>query len=328
MAAYHDPAFLETVSQRSDEPCRPEIADRAAARDRLLELQIRIANIADAAANQSDIGLLTTALQKASNLRTITLESGVYRGPEVRLPASQSCGSWHEIWKRALHVFTVTMKALAQSRLPLDELHIYGGYWGCGVPAYDIFRLMPDLITKGLGEVLVNVRVLTLTYSTLLFDERLFDTKYFDSEEHPRFPLRNTGSNDVLLSLASARGHYLGPASFLALCPNLESLVVSLDELRPPEWCSREDVPAYYGGYEKVFDHIAQAVQMPKLLKCKINGQRIRQNALLQLLRDSPQLKTLKLRFVTLVEADSWGTIFDHCRHLERLTLLAASLSR
>ena len=303
VAAYYDPAWLETVSQRSDESRIPEEVDRAATRDSLLELRIRVADIADAAATQSDLRLLTTALQKASNLRTITLESGLYQDPKVRLPVSQFCAAWAEVWKRALHVFTVTMTALAQSRLPLDELHIYGGYWGCGVPTYDIYRLMPDLIIKGLREVLVNVRVLTLSYSTPLSDERFFDTEHFNYEEYPRFPLQNAGSNDMLVSLASDKGSYLGPASFLALCPNLEDLVISLYKPRPQEWCSQEDVSEHYRRYENVFDHIAQSVQMPKLLRCKISGQRIRQHALLQLLRDSPQLKTLELRFVTLVEA-------------------------
>ena len=289
VAAYHDPAWLKSVSQWSDGPYTREEADRAAPCDSLPELRIRVADITEAAANQSDLRLLTAALQRASSLRTITLESGFYQGPEVRLPASQSGGAWHDVWKRALHVFSVTMMALAQSRLPLDELYIYGGYWGCGVPAYDIHRLMPGLITKGLGEVLVNLRVLTLSYSTPLLDEGHFDTR----------------SNNFLPSLAFAQRTYLGPGSFLALCPNLEDLLISLYKMQPLELCSREDVAGHQRGSEDVFDYSAPAVQMPKLLRCKTSGQSTRQHALLQVLRDSSDLETLDSRFVALVKACS-----------------------
>ena len=314
VAAYYDPAWIEKVSQRSDRPYTLEEADEATPCDSLLELRIRLAESTEAASNQSDLRLLTTALQKASNLRTIALESGVYQGPEVRLPASQSCGAWHEVWKRALHVFSITMMALAQSRLPLDELHIYGGYWGCGVPAYDIYQLMPGLITKGLGGVLVNLRVLTLSYSTPHLNEGAFDTEYFDNEENPKFPFRDTNSNNFLPSLAFAQRNYLGPASFLALCPNLEDLVLSLYHTHPPDSYSPEDVSASDEEYEDVSDHNAQAIQMPKMLRCKISGQRIRQHALLQVLRDSPELETLDSRFVALVEARSWGPLLDPCK--------------
>ena len=312
VAAYHDPAWLKTVSQRSDGPHTLEEADRAAPCDSLPELRIRVADIAEAAANKSDLRLLTTALQKANNLGTITLESGVYQGSEVRLPASQSGGTWHEVWKRALHVFSVTMTALARSKLALEELHIYGGYWGCGVPAYDIHRLIPDLITKGLGEVLVNLRVLTLSYSTPLLDEGRFNAEYLDNVEQPTYPSRNTGSKTSLPSLDFAQRNYLGPASFLALCPNLEDLLISLYKLQPLEFCSREDASASDEEYEDVSDHNAQAVQMPKLLRCKISDQSTRQHALLQVLKDSDDLETLDSRFVALVEACNWGPVLDH----------------
>ena len=296
VAAYHDPAWLKSASQSSDESYPPHEADKAAPCDTLLELRKRIADISEAAANQSDLTLLTTVLQEASNLRAITLDSGVYQGPEIRLPASQSGGAWHEVWKRALHVFSVTMTALAQSRLPLDELHIYGGYWGCGVPAYDIYRLMPNLITKGLGQVLVNLRILTLSYSTQLSDEGVLDT----------------GSNNLPPSAAFAQRNYLGPASFLALCPNLEDLFISLYKLQLPESCSRKGVSADYRG-ESVFDHNAQAIQMPKLLRCKTSDEKIRQHTLLQVLKNNSQLETLDSRFVALVKACNWGPILDQC---------------
>ena len=312
VAAYHDPAWLKTVTQGSDGPHTLEEADRAAPCNSLPELRKRVVDINEAAADHSDLRLLTTALQRARNLRTITLESGIHQGPEVRLPASQSGGAWHEVWKRALHVFSVTMTALARSKLPLDELYIYGGYWGCGVPAIDIHRLMPGLITKGLGEVLVNLRVLTLSYSTPPLEEGILDTGNFDNEERPTYPSRNTGSKTFLPSLAFAQRNYLGPASFLALCPNLEDLVLSLYYRQPPGSFSREDASAPDEEYEDGSDHNAQAVQMPKLLRCKISGQSARQHALLQLLRDSFDLETLDPRFVALVEACSWGPVLDH----------------
>ena len=313
VAAYRDPAWLETDSQRFDGPHTTDKAGRAAPCDNSL-LRIRAADITEAAASESDLRLLTTALQRASNLRTITLESGVYQGPEIRLPVSQSGGAWHEVWKRAFHVFSVTMMALAQSKLPLDELHIYGGYWGCGVPAYDMYRLMPDLITKGLGEVLVSLRVLTLSYSTPLLDGGLFDTEQLDNEEHLTSPFRNTGSNTFLPSLAFAQRNYLGPASFLALCPNLEDLFISLYNMHRPGCFSREDASASDEEHENVSDHNAQAIQMPKLLNCKIGDQGMRQHALIQVLRDSPELKMLDCRFVALVEACRWGSFLVDCK--------------
>ena len=296
VAAYHDTAWLKAVSPRSDEPHTLGEADKAAPCESLLELRMRVAEITEAAANQSDLRLLTTVLQKASNLRTITLESGFYQGSEVRLPASQSGGAWHEVWKRALHVFSVTMIALARSRLPLDELYIYGGYWGCGVPAYDIHRLMPGLITKGLGEVLVNLRVLSLSYSNPPLDEGLLET----------------GSKNLLSSLAFAQRTYLGPASFLALCPNLEDLIITLYNMHLPKSCSREVVSTSDEEYEDESDYNFQTFQMPKLLRCKISGQGSRQHALLQVLKDSSDLETLDSRFVALIEACKLGPVLDH----------------
>lgn len=333
IATYYDTAFLQKVLDtrrpyteynewygpqicESHKFCTPEELAKVAAQHKWLEC--RKADQASLVASQSDLMMLTTALQKARNLRTMTLESGLYQYPEVRLTVSHSRGAWVEVWKRALHVYSVTMTALAQSKLPITELHLYGGHWGCSVPAFDMHRLMPDLIAKGLKETLVNLKVLSLNYATRLLEaERPLGVQDFQG-----FPRRVTQSSEVLKSLATDGRNYLGPAYLLALCPNLQELDIVHYKLRAPEWCSPADSAVYGGGYETTFDHIAQIVRLPKLLRCKIRGPNVRQHALLQFLKDTPQLVTLEMRFVSLAEGGSWATIFDHCRHLERLILL------
>lgn len=304
------------VVRENHKPCTREELNTVATQHNLLIR--RKADQAKVAASKSDLMQLTATLQTASNLRTITLEAGLYHYPEIRVAASQSRGAWAEVWKRALHVYSVTMTALAQSKLRIEELHIYGGKRGCSVPAYDMHRLMPDLLAKGLKEVLVQLRVLSLNYATRLLEaERPFGVKGFQG-----YPRRIEESNTKLVSLATDKRNYLGPAYFLSLCPNLQELDIGYYALRVPEWCSSGDFSAYWGGYENVFDQFTNSVRLPKLLKCKIRGQSIRQHALLQLLKDSSRLETLELRFVTLVEGGSWGTIFDQCRHLDSLILL------
>lgn len=160
VAAYYDTAFLQNVLdtkhpyQEYDEETGPvEIQNQRFCTSEELEtvatqqnwLKRGKADQAALAESQSDLKFLTTALQKSRNLRTITLESGLYQYPRVRLAASESRGVWTEVWKRALHVYSVTMTALVHSKVPIEELHLYGGKWGCSVPAYDIYRLMPDL---------------------------------------------------------------------------------------------------------------------------------------------------------------------------------------
>ena len=299
VAAYYDTTFLQKVLdtkrpykkyneehgpviRETHKLCtRKELNTVATQHNTLIRRQ---ADQAKVATSKSDLIQLTAIMQKASNLRTITLEAGLYQYPEVRVAASQSRGAWADVWKQALRVYSVTMTALAQSKLRIEELHIYGGEWGCSVPAYDMHRLMPDLLAKGLKEVLVQSRVLSLNYATRLLEaERPFGVKGFQG-----YPRRIEESNTKLVSLAPDKRNYLGPAYFLSLCPNLQELDIGYYALRIPEWCSSRDFSAYWGGYENAFDQITRSVRLPKLLKCKIRGQSIRQHALLQLLKDSP----------------------------------------
>ncbi|CAD6575367.1 MAG: hypothetical protein ASARMPREDX12_007240 [Alectoria sarmentosa] len=219
--------------------CAPEELNTAATRHN--SLVRRKADQVKVVASKSDLMQLTAILQKAGNLQAITLEAGLYQYTENRVAASQSRDSWADVWKQALRVYSVTMIALAQSKLRIEELHIYGGKWGCSVPAYDMHRLMPDLLAKGLKEVLVKLRVLSLSYVTRLLEaERPFGVKGFQG-----YPRQIEESSTKLVSLATDERNYLGPAYFLSLCPNLQELDIGYYALRVPEWCSSTDFSAY-----------------------------------------------------------------------------------
>ncbi|MCJ1457299.1 hypothetical protein MMC28_007666 [Mycoblastus sanguinarius] len=205
-------------------------------------LKSRKADQTKIAASQSDLMFLSTAFRKSSKLRTISLEAVLYQHPEIPIAADKARSLWVQVWKRALHVYLVTMTAIAQSQLAIEQLHIYSWPWGCSVPAYDIHISMPTLKAKGLQKSLNNLRVLSLNYATRLIDP-----------DQPVGPL------------ALDKKNFLGPAHFLSLCLEIEELDLKHYNLLPPKSSSWADRGLYWSNYENVFDHIAQAVRLPNL---------------------------------------------------------------
>lgn len=332
VATYYDTAYLQKVLDtglpykvyndefgpiihEGHDPCSEvELAETAAHVDLLEQRKI---DQASSALSQSDLMLLTTVLRGASNLRTLKLESGLFRHPETRLAVSEARNAWPQVWKRATDVYQVTMTAIAQSGTSIEELYIYGGQWGCSVPGYDVHASISYLRGNGIEAVLANLRILSLSCTTRLIEP----VRPFGDQEVPSYHSRLKESNQRLVALATDSRNYLGPAHLLALCHNLEELELVHYRLRAPDWCSHEDFSAYYAGYEKVFNHIAQIVRLPRLLKCTIRGHTFDQYAILQFLKNSPLLKHLELRFVNFTGPGTWRSVFEQCKKLDTLIL-------
>lgn len=128
----------------------------------------------------------------------------------------------------------------------------------------------------GLREALTDLRVLSLTSGTRIFGSSSFS------------PVRASEASDSTSQDADEQ-NFLGPAYFLALCPNLEEL--ELVHFRLPGADA-------YGIYERIFDNVVHLVRLPHLLKFKMRGNKINYRAFKQFLNDNQSIKSLDLRFV------------------------------
>ncbi len=330
VATYYDTEFLREVLDTKHpykeyafgpvisvgDPCsEAELAETAANVD---ILEQRKGDQVNAARSGSDLVVLTAVLRKASNLRKVTLEAGMYRHPETRLAVSKARNLWPRVWEKATHVYLITMLAIAQSRPAIEELHVYGGRWGCSVLGYDVHASVPLLKTRGIETALANLRILSMNCTTRLLDA-IRPCSGRTVSMHP--PSSLTESDQQFVSSAVDNEMYSGPARLLTLCPNLEELELIHYQVHCPSWCPHGGTLDYEAGYEKVFAQIAQAVQLPRLLKCKLRGQAFSEYAIIRFLKNSPLLKHLELRLVNLKGLGAWCNIFEQCRRLETLVL-------
>lgn len=330
VATYYDTEFLRKVLDTKHpyneyafgpvmsvgDPCsEAELAETAANVD---ILEQRKGDQVNAARSGSDLVVLTAVLRKASNLRKVTLEAGMYRHPETRLAVSKARNLRPQVWEKATHVYLITMLAIAQSRLSIEELHVYGGRWGCSVLGYDVHASVPLLETRGIETALASLRILSMNCTTRFIDAI---RPCCGRTVSMHSPSSLTESDQQFVSSAVDNEMSFGPARLLTLFPNLEELELIHYQLHCPSWCPHGGTPDYEEGYEKVFAQIAQTVQLPRLLKCKLRGQAFSEYAIVHFLKNSPLLNHLELRLVNLKGLGAWSNIFEQCKKLETLTL-------
>ena len=139
--------------------------------------------------------MLTVAFCQLGRLQSLILEAAVYKVAAVRL-AAYTCTDTNFMWKKASYVFREVMTAIAESRLTVDRLSIYGGPWGCSVSSDILRELVNCWRDQNREKVLDGVKVLALCVSE---------------------PTR---------IVAQGTHHFSSIAGFLALCPNVEELEI------------------------------------------------------------------------------------------------------
>ena len=146
--------------------------------------------------------MLTVAFCQLGRLQSLILEAAVYKVATVRL-AAYTCTDTDFMWKKASYVFHEVMTAVAESRLTVDQLSIYGGPWGCSVSSDILHEVVNRWRDQKCEKVLDAVKALALCVS------------------------EPTGF------VAQGTHHFSSIAGFLALCPNVEELEIHKYRITP-----------------------------------------------------------------------------------------------
>ena len=219
--------------------------------------------------------MLTIAFFQLGRVKNLTLEAAVYKMAAIRL-AAYKCTKWQLMWKKASFVFETTMTAIAESRILVERLSVYGGAWGCSVSIYEIRDLVRSLRDKGLQDTTAKLKSLAISVSLSAISEARFSTYQ---------PASSSGNSDL--------------ATLLTLCPGLEELDVQVYQLN--------------NGFQTPVMLLSNGHALPDLVRCTLRGLRAQHEAMLRFLRGSPSLKCLEVRNVVLTTQGGWRNILDYC---------------
>ena len=139
--------------------------------------------------------MLTIAFCQLGRLQSLILEAAVYKVAAVRL-AAYKCTYPNFMWSKASYVFHEVMTAMAESRMTVEQLSIYGGPWGCSVSSDMIHEVVSLWRDQDRKKALAAVKALALCVSD--------PTRRVDPKIH----------------------HYSSIAGFLALFRNVEELEI------------------------------------------------------------------------------------------------------
>ena len=244
--------------------------------------------------------MLTIAFCQLGRLKSLILEAAVYKMAAVRL-AAYKCTDTEVMWRKASYVFREVMIALAESRMIVDRLSIYGGPWGGSVSCDIIHEVVGFWTDQDREKTLDAVKRLSLCVSAWNPDEA---TDY--RAERKAAPTVN---------------RHRSLAGFLALCPNVEEL-----ELQGYA-TDRGGIP----WSQDCFESVAEEVQFSSLRSCALGGLHLREIDLIRFLEDNRRLGDLSLQVVTLTQGD-WHAVFRFCLdklvELEMLTFQYLWVSR
>ncbi|TFK35525.1 hypothetical protein BDQ12DRAFT_759869 [Crucibulum laeve] len=246
-----------------------------------------IADQAHVQATGIDISLLRIIFH---NLKPVTLalsfEVNIQEEVYERFPA-RFCSDFPQLRERTSYAFITAMMAVAQSGLALSSLQVYGGEWGGALSLHDLHRALPRLKAEGITTALLSLQSLYICVA-------LYLTKECNTEEE------NAQRNNTEWNSLNNKHHYMALAELISLAPNVEELNVEGFKVR------RQRRGAYFK-----LDTIIQKALLHKLKKCMFREAYIKEDSLLHLLRNSPQLKSLHLKHIVL-SSGSWKNIFDY----------------
>ena len=225
--------------------------------------------------------MLTIAFSQLGRLRTLSLEAAVYKMAAIRLPAYK-CTEWPHMWKKGSSVFSAIMTTIAESRIRVERLNVYGGPWGCSVSTFLVDDLVNTLRDQGLKHAFGGLKALTLCMS--------LPTRRHDNPYAYQAP---TEKDDK------------GLTNFLSLCPDLEELDTHVYQLSTRIHDS-----------ERMFTEVSDNIKLPRLIRCTLRGMELREDDLMTFLRNCPKIQIFEMRKISLKRGD-WRQIFDYCSSIE-----------
>ncbi|KAF2803549.1 uncharacterized protein BDZ99DRAFT_453245 [Mytilinidion resinicola] len=259
---------------------------------------------------------------KAAGLKSLTLDLVVRREQTTFL--SPAVGApFRQVWETAQHVLSVSLQAWHRSAIRIERLDVFSETEACGVQACTFAALQNQIDFKNLYglralSLSISNRMLPLSASEQIRDA---DTDEERPDERPSImrenghPYANAQQTHVALReermrLLNDPDNITGLADWLRRTTSLEELFIrnywvlnSFDTSAPA-----------LAGRKALVGYLAESVPLPNLRNLILRSADIEIGALLTLLRNSPRLKSLAMREVTLTASNgqSWRTVFAH----------------
>ena len=237
--------------------------------------------------------MLTIAFCQLGRLKSLILEAAVYKVAAIRL-AAYKCTDTEVMWRKTSYIFREVMIALAESRMKVDRLSIYGGPWGGSVSCDIIHEVVGFWTDQDREKTLDAVKSLSLCVSA------------WKPDEENDYRARREAAPTV--------HRHCNLAGFLALCPNVEEL----------ELQAYATDCAWYHWFQYAFESVVEEVRFSSLRSCALGGLHLREIDLIRFLQDNRRLGEFKLQSITLTQG-SWHEFFHSCSdrvvELEMLTL-------
>ncbi|USW47186.1 hypothetical protein Slin15195_G005050 [Septoria linicola] len=238
-------------------------------------------------------------------LPNLKLDVVVFReDATTRLSALQG-GGWKMIWSCASQTLKVTINALAQSRLPLNELDKYSEVLRCAV-ARDQLAHLPTS-DPGLKESFKHLKALSISLSHRVIDATKQDqTGFADSAERVSYsnvPIYR--DVDILRAEAAHEENFVGLANLLKVCEDsLERLDIHQYSLERRK-LKQDDMHD-----EKIMQVMVQNTNLRSLTGAMLRGLWFNEVDLLAFLKQSRNLRQVVLQDMRMREG-SWTGVFD-----------------
>lgn len=253
---------------------------------------------------------------KAAGLKSLTLNLVVRREQTTLLSPAVGGAPFRQVWKAAQHVLSISLQAWQRSAIRIERLDVFSGTEACGVQTCTFATLKNQIDFKN---VFTGLKALYLSVSNRLLPlsatEQLRDADR--DEEHPGglFPVVIAQQSPVALReermrLLNDLDNTTGLADCLQRTTSLEELLIhnywiinSFDTSGPA-----------LAGRKTLLQYTADNAPLPNLRNLSLRSADVETGALITLLKNSPRLKSLTMREVTLTPCNgqSWGTVFAH----------------
>nr|XP_023871385.1 uncharacterized protein LOC111983975 [Quercus suber] len=262
---------------------------------------------------------------KKKGLSSLKLSVEVYR--EQTTPLTPAVGTaWPQIWNLAEQVFTISMQAWERSGVNIERLDVFSGMESCSIQAYDVAILQEQLDfhdLHGLKDLALSIsnRVLPLSFDNrwsdldaddevLLSDQRMAGR----AQRRPRPDQRATAELiEQCKTMLESSKNYIGVSEWLKKTPDLEKLQLR-DYLVISGLTDNDRLPIVTQAGAAI-QSIADNAPLPKLkqLTLRICAD-IELEAMMAILRNSPDLESIHLQNVTVIVSNSisWEPVLAH----------------
>ncbi|KAB2572762.1 hypothetical protein BFW01_g3586 [Lasiodiplodia theobromae] len=210
-----------------------------------------------------------------------------------------------QIWEMASHDFSITLRAMAQSGIAINNMLVFGKEWGCSILSAEVGALLAGRAmfeAEGIRAAMSRLKYLSISVTQ-------GSLQMFGGDLE-----RTTVEQDGIVGNEILEGF----ADLLATCSSLEELdmrnVWMCNDLGLKRNCTD---PRFFGD-------IATKAVVPKLRSLTLRGWTVRAEDVLHLLRKCNDLEELELREVRLWDGQ-WSQVFrmlgERTRQLKQVTL-------